>query len=64
MQQVQDIIAGEKSNFTLSSIGDNAFDGCTSLSAFFIPHDISTFGDNVFRECTSLKRVEVDLDAA
>lgn len=54
----------EKRNYTLSSIGSNAFYGCSNLSSFFVPHDISSFGDDVFTSCPALKRVEIDLDAA
>jgi len=63
LSSAQDINAAEKSNYTLSALGDNAFDGCISLSSFFIPHNISSLGDSVFKGCTSLKRVEIDLDA-
>lgn len=39
---------------TVSSIGINAFAGCTSLTEIIIPYEIISFGDNAFKGCTNL----------
>lgn len=39
---------------TLTSIGDNAFSGCTNLRSIEIPHSVTSWGTNIFEGCISL----------
>jgi len=41
------------------SIGDNAFSGCSSLTAIELPSSITTIGSYAFQNCTSLTRFTV-----
>ena len=41
----------------LVSIGDNAFDGCTSISEVYLPKSLKTVGRNAFVGCSSLKDI-------
>lgn len=42
---------------TLTEIGDNAFDGCTSIASITIPDTVKTFGLNVFNGWTASQKV-------
>ena len=42
----------------VTSIGQQAFDGCKELTAVAMPHCVKTIGDNAFRWC-ALKTVEI-----
>ena len=39
------------------SIGDNAFNGCTSLTSVTIPNNVTSIGEEAFDACTSLTNV-------
>jgi hypothetical protein len=43
----------------VSSIGDNAFDKCVSLTSVIVPAACTTIGSASFRECTALVRMEL-----
>jgi hypothetical protein len=44
---------------TLTSIGEYAFFGCTSLAAVDLPDSLASIGDNAFSGCTSLAAVDL-----
>jgi hypothetical protein len=46
------------SNF-VTSIGDSAFYGCTSLTSVQIPASVTSIGDSAFNSCTSLTSVTI-----
>lgn len=43
----------------VSSIGDWAFDGCTSLSNLVIPDSVTSIGDGAFKICSSLTSISI-----
>lgn len=49
----------QKDYWSLTSIGDNSFDGCSNLIEFDIPLSTVHFGRNIFKDCTNLKNVNI-----
>ena len=52
---IQDTIGGKP----VTSIGGNAFFGCTSLTSITIPESVVSIGDSAFAYCTSLTSVTI-----
>lgn len=42
------------------SIGNFAFNGCTSLTSMTIPNSVTTIGDRIFSNCTNLSNISVE----
>ena len=43
--------------FSVTSIGDDAFSGCTSLKNVVIGENVTSIGENAFSDCSALSRV-------
>ena len=43
----------------LTSIQDNAFNGCTNLTSFIIPRNVTSIGGDTFRDCKNLISISV-----
>ena len=45
--------------FSLTSIGNNAFEGCTGLTSIEIPNSVTSIGKSAFQNCTGLTSVTI-----
>ncbi|MCF0219511.1 MAG: leucine-rich repeat protein [Muribaculaceae bacterium] len=45
--------------YSVTTIGNNAFDGCVSLKSVTIPEGVNVIGNNAFNYCDSLKSVTI-----
>ena len=43
----------------LTSIGNNAFSGCTALKSIVVPENVTSFGNNAFKNCRNLSAINV-----
>ncbi len=63
-QSQKDVILNEsfsfpELNFTLTNIGDYAFDHCWTLKSIDIPETVTSIGESAFGYCTSLRFVNI-----
>ncbi len=49
----------DASTYTVTSIAEEAFENCSSLTAITIPEGVTTISDNVFRYCSSLSSITI-----
>ena len=53
--EIKRVIIGD----SVTSIGNNAFSGCSSLTSVTIPNSVTTIGEYAFSRCSSLTSVTI-----
>jgi len=53
------VIASTYNGYPVTSIGDVAFSGCTSLTSVAIPNSVTTIGNGAFGNCISLTNLTI-----
>lgn len=56
---VNAVIPAEIDGYTVTSIGNDAFHGCTRLTSVTIPDTVKSIGFNAFWSCTSLSEINI-----
>ena len=56
---IPDTIELKEVPYNVTSIGESAFEGCSSLSAITIPNSVTSIGESAFEGCSSLNAITI-----
>lgn len=57
--EISDIVAHNNLTYRVTSIGEHAFDGCSSITSISIPNSINTIDKSAFSGCTNLPKLVI-----
>ena len=53
------VLVGSSEEYTVTSIGDSAFQSCSSLTSVSLPNGVTSIGRDAFSGCSSLTSIEI-----
>jgi len=56
---IPDTVTNQSVNYTVTKIGDYAFDSCTNLTSVTIPNSVTSIHSSAFEECSSLTSITI-----
>jgi hypothetical protein len=57
--EISTTVIYEDKEYSVTNIGDRAFESCTSLISIQIPNSVTSIGDYAFCDCTSLTNLQI-----
>ena len=57
--EIPETVTYESKTYAVTSIGDWAFDGCSSLTSITIPNSVTSIGVDAFSSCSSLTLITI-----
>ena len=62
IKSIPEKVTYNSTEYSVTSIGNDAFSSCSSLTSITIPNSVTSIGDGAFSPCSSLTSIEVDAD--
>ena len=62
MKEIPEVIKYKRNLYSVTEVGDGAFEGCKGLTGVKFPETIVSIGDRAFKDCSKLKTLSLPAD--